>query len=66
MSRLAPQQDGFEEDAFSRQQVMDKLRHWREHLVAHDRGLTNCILARGEIVRELDKWLDELIDLRGR
>lgn len=68
MSRLAPKktEEAFEQEAFTRQHVMDKLAHWRELLLQHDEGLTNCLLTRDEITRTIDKWLDELNEIRGR
>lgn len=48
----------------TRQQVMDHLTQWRERLL--ELGDTNCVLTRQEIMRELDRWLDALNDIRGR
>lgn len=48
------------------QMVRDKLVLWRENLLEHDRGTTNCVLTRVEIIRELDRWLDHRLDQRGR
>jgi hypothetical protein len=48
----------------NRQQIMDHFTSWRERLLEH--GQSNCVLTRVEIMRELDRWLDALSDLRGR
>jgi hypothetical protein len=48
----------------TKQQIMDRLMVWREHLL--ELGQTNCVLTRAEVMRELDRWLDALSDLRGR
>jgi hypothetical protein len=58
--------EAFVQEAFTRQRVEDKLAHWRELLKQHDEGMTNCTLTRVEIQDTIDKWLDELLDLRGR
>lgn len=60
MSKLAPQTETFEEDAFTRQQIMDKLTHWWSHLDEINRGVTNCTLTRSWVLVEMDRWLDEL------
>jgi hypothetical protein len=66
VARLAPKTDQFETDAFTRQFVLDKIGHWRELLLQHEEGLTNCTLTREDIWRALDQWLDELTEIRGR
>jgi hypothetical protein len=67
VAKLAPIPDeAFVQEAFTRQRVLDKIAHWRELLLQHDEGLTNCSLTRAEITHTIDKWLDELLDLRGR
>jgi hypothetical protein len=48
----------------TRREVTEKLDLWRTYLLEH--GQTNCVLTRVEIIRELDRWLDALNDLRGR
>jgi hypothetical protein len=48
----------------TRQQILDHLISWRERLL--ELGDTNCVLTRAEVMRELDRWLDALSDLRGR
>jgi hypothetical protein len=50
----------------TREHVLERLEHWRCALVAFDRGAANTLMTRGEIVRTLDRWLDELIEQRGR
>lgn len=51
--------------AHTLQQIRDKFMYWSEHLIEHKQG-TNLVLTRAEITRQLDRWLDERLDLRGR
>lgn len=51
--------------AYTKQQILDKLAYWREHHLAHQAG-TNLVTTRAEVTSQLDKWLDELLSLRGR
>lgn len=53
-------------EAFTLQQIRDKLTYWSEHLLEHKQGTANCCLTLSEILRELDRWLDARLDLRGR
>lgn len=53
-------------EAYTRQQIRDKLTLWREHLLEHKHGTANSCLTRPEITRALDQWLDESLHLRGR
>jgi hypothetical protein len=46
------------------QEIRDKLTHARELLLEHDRGLTGKGLARDDITRRLDKWLEALCELK--
>jgi hypothetical protein len=62
---LAPNDSGWPGEAYSEQQIRDKFNYWREHLMEHLAG-TNLVITRAEITRELDRWLDESLDLRGR
>lgn len=64
---LAPKTDQDEQDeAYSRQFVMDKLAHWRELWMQHLEGLVNRTLTQEDIWRQIDMWLDELIEIKGR
>lgn len=63
MSRLAP--SAAESSQYTKQQILDKLTYWREHLLEHKQGV-NTILVRHEIDRELDRWLDALLALKER
>jgi hypothetical protein len=66
MGLLAPQpKPAFEREAYTKQQINDRLTVWREHLLEAKAGTTNCTLTVAEIRRELDRWLDELSELRG-
>jgi hypothetical protein len=53
-------------------QILERLEHWSKELVAFERARVFGPLTlekhrkRGEIVRTLDRWLDELTDQRGR
>lgn len=51
-------------DAHTTQQIMDRLTLWREHLLEHNAGAST--LTRREIIGQLDHWLDELLNRRGR
>lgn len=51
--------------AYTKQQILDKLAYWREHHLEHKQG-TNLVTTRAEVTIQLDKWLDELLLLRGR
>ncbi len=66
VAKLAPKVPAFAEDAFSRQVVEEKLREWRELWLQHREGMTNCTLTLEDIWRQIDMWLDELLDLKGR
>lgn len=56
MGKLAPAKPA----PHTREHVLERLAHWRNLLMEHDRGLTNCTLRRVEITRQLDTYLDEL------
>jgi len=45
-------------EAFTEQQIRDRIVFWREKLLDYR--------PREQIQAELDKWLDELLELRGR
>lgn len=51
--------------AYTRQQIVDKLTYWTEHLLEHRAG-TNSVITALEIRVQLDRWLDERLALRGR
>jgi hypothetical protein len=53
-------------EVYSHGHVQERLEFWRQQLVAHDGGHTNNTTTRAEILGALDRWLDELSDLRGR
>ena len=55
----------FAEPAFTKEAVLERLEHWRRVLADKGEG-SNVVMTRAEIVRTLDRWLDELIELRGR
>lgn len=60
MARLAPQTDQeFQEEAFTRQFVMDKLAHHRELFLQAKAGVVNTPTL-ADVRRSLNKWLDEL------
>ena len=48
MSKLAPKKmdEAFQQEAFTRQFVMDKLAHWRELWLQHREGLANLTLTQ--------------------
>lgn len=54
-----------EPSTYTAQQIRDKLVYWSEHLREHNAG-TNSVITRLEIRTQLDRWLDELLALRGR
>lgn len=64
--RLAPgtTHTSWTADAHTRQHVTDRLTYWREHLLEHQAG--SNLPTGPEIRRQLDRWLDELNDIRGR
>ena len=41
-------------------EVRARLHLWREHLLEHKAGTSNCVLTIGEIWREVDRLLDDL------
>lgn len=59
-------QPEFPAPAYAREDVEERLEHWRRVLVDSRRKSTNVVMPREEIVRTLDRWLDELIELKGR
>lgn len=66
MGTLAPStEDDWPREAFTPQQITDKLAYWSEHLREKDQGLSNAALTRAEIVTNLNRWLDELTEQRG-
>jgi len=66
MGLLAPQKAEWPRDAYTAQQIMDRLTLWREHLIEHKHGTANAVLTHAEITGQLDRWLDELLDIQGR
>jgi hypothetical protein len=50
----------------SKEFILERLEHWRCELVAFDLGASNQTRSRREIVVTLDRWLDELLEQRGR
>lgn len=62
VSKLAPQTDQeWQDEAFSRQFVLDKLQHYRALRAEHLRGCNTP--SWEEINRSLNTWLDELCGL---
>ena len=53
----------FAEPAHTREHVEERLEYWRRALMDFE---TNQLVSREEIVRTLDRWLDELLDVIGR
>lgn len=66
MHVLAPKRSQWPGEAFTEQQIWDKLTYWREHLVEFRAGKSNSVVTLAEILRALDRWLDERLALRGR
>jgi hypothetical protein len=48
--------------AHSREEVEERLRHWRDCLLERRAEGGDCV----EVLGALDRWLDELSDLIGR
>lgn len=64
-SRLAPiSQDGWLGPAYTSGQIQDQITYWREHLIEANAG--SNLPTRPECLRQLDRWLDERLELRGR
>lgn len=55
-----------EPEIYSWGTVQERLEFWRQQLLAFDAGQSNNVRSRSEILGALDRWLDELSDLRGR
>lgn len=56
VSRLAPVQA----PPLTEHEVRARLELWREHLIEHKHGTSNCTLTLNEVRRELDRLLDDL------
>lgn len=52
--------------ALNHGEIQERLEHWRRILVDLKRENTNIVMSRTEVLKTLDRWLDELLDLRGR
>jgi hypothetical protein len=64
VATLVPLKDPWPSEAHTEQEIRDALAHCRELLMEHDSGLSNKILTRQDITRRIDKWLDELCQLK--
>lgn len=62
---LAPK-PAFPRPASNHGEIQERLEHYRQLLLAHDRGESNSVLSRREILANVDRWLDEASDLKGR
>lgn len=66
-SRLAPiSPDPWPSEAFSENEIAERLQYWREHWLEWKAGNSNPVLTGQEIRNSLDRWLDERLELRGR
>lgn len=61
MGRLTPETRVLEPAVLTEPQILERLRDWSERLVEAKDGRSNCVLTSGEIRRELDRLLDNLI-----
>lgn len=67
VARLSPTaQDGFKQGVCTRAEVDGRLAHWHEMLRQNGEGLVNKEFGRDRILGQIDRWLDESLDLRGR
>jgi hypothetical protein len=55
----------FARGAHTRPEINERLAHWYGLLAQHDKGLVNRTLTRPEILRQIDRWLDESNELKG-
>lgn len=53
----------FQDEAFTRQHVMDRLAHFAEMLRQHDEGMVNASVSRAELCSFLDAWLGTLVEV---
>ena len=56
-------EENFQDDAFTRQHVIDKLAHYAELRRQLDAGETTLTSSRGEITGFIDGWLGTLCEL---
>lgn len=66
MKAAARTHERFQAGVCTRAEINERLGHWWELLRQHDEGRTNSRLSRADILSQLDRWLDESNDLRGR
>jgi hypothetical protein len=53
----------FQDEAFTRQFVLDKLGHFSELRRQHDEGTVNATVSRAELSTFIDHWLGTLCEL---
>lgn len=56
-------EDGFQDDAFTRQFVLDKLTHYSEMLREYDAGTVTRVATRTELAGFMENWLETLVEL---
>jgi hypothetical protein len=57
---MAPTMSTLQAPPLTEHEVRARLSLWREHLLEHKAGNSNCTLTLGEVRRELDRLLDDL------